>query len=102
MKKDSNKNRPKVSVVIPSYNHEKYVVSAIESVLTQTLENFELIIIDDGSTDSSAELIAGINDQRISFYTQLNQGAAKTINRGIGLAKGEVYFHIEFRRSVPS
>ena len=89
MKKDINKNRPKVSVIIPSYNHEKYVVAAIESILAQNFADFELIIIDDGSTDGSTKLIETINDKRISLYTQLNQGAAKTINRGIGLSKGE-------------
>ena len=89
MKKKSNRNSPKVSVIIPSYNHERYVGGAIESVLAQTFEHFELVIIDDGSTDGSVKLIEGITDKRIRFYTQLNQGAAKTINRGIGLARGK-------------
>ncbi len=89
MKKASKKNGPKVSVVIPSYNHERYVQGAITSVLEQTLEDFELIVIDDGSTDNSVKVIQEIPDSRISLHTQLNQGTAKAINRGIGLARGK-------------
>ncbi len=89
MKKKPNTNKPKVSVIIPSYNHENYVVRAIQSVLAQTLNKFELIIIDDGSTDSSAQRIKQIKDKRIKFFAQENQGAAETINKGIELSKGE-------------
>ncbi len=77
-----------ISVVIPAYNHEKFVGAAIESVLDQTWDDLELIVVDDGSTDSTADVINGYNDPRLAYYYQENQDAYNTINRGIGLAKG--------------
>ncbi len=78
-----------ISVVIPAYNHEKFIGPAIDSVLNQTWQDFELIVVDDGSTDKTAEVIKGYDDPRISYYHQENQDAYNTINRGISLAGGE-------------
>ena len=78
---------PKVSVIIPAYNHERFVAAAVESVRSQTLADFELIIIDDGSTDRTLQVLEGIADPRIRLLSQENRGAAGTINRGIGLAR---------------
>lgn len=86
---------PKVSVVIPVYNAEKYLAECLDSVLAQTLQELEVICIDDGSADSSLELLkeyAG-KDDRISVYTQENCGLAETRNRGMKKARGE---YIEF------
>ena len=80
---------PIVSVVLPVYNGKSYLIGAINSVLNQSFEDFELIIIDDGSTDDSADLIRAYDDPRIFFYQQENQGLAATLNRGIALARGE-------------
>lgn len=80
---------PLISVVIPAYNHDKFIGSAIESVLDQTFSNLELIIVDDGSTDSTAEVINSYTDSRLSYYHQENQDAFNTINRGMSMAKGE-------------
>ncbi len=80
---------PKVSVIIPAFNHQEYVLEAVESVLGQSLKDLELIIIDDGSTDNTLEQLKRVIDERVRLFTQENQGAAKTINRGIGLAKGQ-------------
>ncbi len=80
---------PDISVIIPVYNHEKYIRAAIYSALNQTYDNFELIIIDDGSKDDTKKIIEKIDDIRIRFFHQENQGAHKTINRGIRLAKGK-------------
>lgn len=82
-------NNPKISVIIPAYNHEKYIREAIYSVLRQTVTDFELIIINDGSTDGTEAVIQGIEDPRIRYFSQENQGAHNTINRGIELARGE-------------
>lgn len=81
--------KPRVSVVIPAYNHEKFIGPAIDSVLQQSFEDFELIIVDDGSTDNTAGVIKQYSDPRISYYYQENQDAFNTINRGISLATGE-------------
>ncbi len=78
----------KVSVVIPAYNHEKFIGAAIDSVLNQSLQDFELIIVDDGSTDNTAAVIKAYSDPRIHYFHQENQDAFNTINRGMGLAKG--------------
>ena len=82
--------RVDISVVIPSYNHARYIVNAIESVISQSCSNWEIILIDDGSTDSTREIL----DQRyrdnpkIHLFYQSNHGAHQAINRGIALANG--------------
>lgn len=80
---------PKISVIIPLYNHEKYIEEAVLSVLEQTVSDFELIIINDGSEDNSSDVVKKIKDNRIRYYYQENQGAHNTLNRGIDLARGE-------------
>jgi len=82
-------SRPKVSIIIPAYNHELFISEAIQSVLAQTLQDFELIIIDDGSSDATFSRIEEFRDPRIRVFRQENQGAARTINRGMSLAQGE-------------
>lgn len=82
-------SQPLVSVVIPAYNHEQFVGYAIESVLAQTCQDFELVIVNDGSTDGTERVIQGYDDDRIRYYYQENQDAYNTINRGIALAQGE-------------
>ena len=79
---------PLISVVIPAYNHEKFIGAAIDSVLGQTVADFELIVIDDGSTDGTAAVVQKYDDPRLSFYHQENQDAFNTINRGLGMARG--------------
>jgi glycosyltransferase involved in cell wall biosynthesis len=78
-----------VSVILPVYNAEKYISEAIWSILNQTHKNFELIIIDDGSTDRSLEIIETIIDPRIILITRENRGLIKTLNQAISLAKGD-------------
>lgn len=78
-----------VSVVIPAYNHELFVGPAIESVLNQTWQDLELIVIDDGSTDKTGEVVQSYKDERLSYFFQENQDAFNTINRGLDLAQGD-------------
>ncbi len=80
---------PLISVIIPLYNHEKFIYEAAVSVLEQTYDNLELIIIDDGSRDNSVATVSTISDNRLKLYTQKNIGAHATINRGIASAKGD-------------
>jgi glycosyltransferase involved in cell wall biosynthesis len=81
---------PRVSVIIPSYNHEKYVAEAIQSVLDQTYQDFEIVITDDGSSDSTVSIIKSFTDPRIKLFCfPKNQGAAVAANHCIAEAKGE-------------
>ena len=73
------------------YNHEKYVGEAIQSVLDQTFQDFELIIINDGSTDHTEAEILKFKDERIRYYSQENRGLSATLNRGIELARTEYF-----------
>ena len=79
---------PLVSVVIPAYNHEKFIGAAVESVLQQTCSDLELIVIDDGSRDRTGEIVQSYSDSRLSYTCQENQDAFNTINRGMGEARG--------------
>jgi glycosyltransferase involved in cell wall biosynthesis len=78
-----------VSVIIPSYNHAKFLRHTVESVLNQTYKRIELIIIDDGSTDDSVAYLQSVDDSRFRFYAQENQGAHNAINRGLSIAQGD-------------
>ena len=80
---------PLISIIIPAYNHEMFVADAINSVLNQSFADFEIIVIDDGSTDNTLAEIKKIDDPRIRLFHQTNIGAAKTINRGIDLSHGQ-------------
>lgn len=78
-----------VSVIIPSYNHAPYIGDAVESVFSQSYTDFELIVVEDGSTDNSLEVLSGFSDPRLKILTQPNQGAHAAINRGLRAATGE-------------
>lgn len=81
---------PKVSVVMPLYNAEKYVRKSIESILNQSFKDFELILIDDGSTDNTVYRASEINDKRIRVYhNSCNKGIAYSRNRGLETCKGD-------------
>lgn len=83
---------PKISVLMPAYNVEFYVIEAIESILNQTFSDFELIIIDDCSTDKTWEILQAYpsKDKRITLYkNEKNLGISKTRNKLIGLAKAK-------------
>lgn len=85
-------NKPKISVIMPNYNGEKYLVEAIESILNQTYRDFEFIIIDDGSTDNSVKIIKKYaqKDKRIKLLTnKKNLGLIKSLNKGLKIAKGK-------------
>lgn len=79
---------PDVSVIMPVYNVERYVASAIRSVLQQTYNNLELIIVDDGGKDSSLEICRSFSDPRIRIISQANRGLAGARNTGIRHARG--------------
>ncbi len=80
---------PRVSVVVPVFGVERFVATAIDSVLAQTFRDLELILVDDGSTDRSDEICASYKDPRIRLVRQPNAGLAAARNAGIRLARGE-------------
>jgi glycosyltransferase involved in cell wall biosynthesis len=80
---------PLISVVIPVYNGERTIYDAITSVLAQTFQDFELIVIDDGSQDSTTDILAAIHDPRLKVFSFENAGPSKSRNRGISFACGE-------------
>ncbi len=80
---------PKVSVIIPTYNRAELLKQAIASVLAQTYEDFELIIVDDGSTDDTKSVVESIGDVRIKYIWQTNQQRCVARNTGIAAAEGE-------------
>lgn len=84
---------PWVSIIIPAYNHANYLSSAIDSVLAQDYKNLELIVLDDGSTDSTAEVLKGYGDA-FHWETHANMGQAKTLNKGWLMAKGEILSYL--------
>lgn len=82
-------NAPLLSVIMITYNHAKYIREAIESILTQTYQNFELVIVDDGSTDRTSQIISRFADQRIIKLKQRNNGPSSALNEGIKKSHGE-------------
>jgi len=85
-----NFKTPKVTVFIPVYNREQYVGEAIESILAQTFSDFEILLVDDGSTDASVERIRSFSDPRIRLVSnEINLGIPKTRNKGVELARGQ-------------
>ncbi|WP_240990468.1 glycosyltransferase family 2 protein [Psychrobacter submarinus] len=92
-----NSNQPLVSVVIPCYNHEKFVKDSIKSVIAQTYENIELIVIDDGSSDNSVSKIKEIIEicgqrfVRFEFRHRTNRGLSDTLNEALEWSRGEYF-----------
>ena len=91
---------PLVSVIIPAYNHENYVQETIKSIIEQTYQNIELIVVDDGSKDSTWQKIQEMKEFcekrfiRVHFETKQNEGTCKTLNRLLSLVQGEFVYLI--------
>ncbi|MCQ9626461.1 glycosyltransferase family 2 protein [Cetobacterium somerae] len=91
------KSNPKVSIVVPIYNGEKYINRCLESILNQSYKDFEVILIDDGSKDSSLKKLCDYEkkDTRIRVFTQKNSGPSAARNRGIKESEGEYLIFID-------
>ena len=85
----------KISVILPVFNGKRFIAKAIESVLDQSLKDFELIIVDDGSTDSTREIIDSFDDERIILISQPNQGPGQARNSGLEVASGEYVMFLD-------
>ncbi|MFU0799535.1 MAG: glycosyltransferase family 2 protein [Xylanivirga thermophila] len=95
--------QPDISVVIPMYNREKYIKEAIESILEQTFQNFEIIVLDDFSSDHSCEVLKSIEDPRIILYTaDEKSGIAKLRNIGNDMARGKYIAVMDSDDIMPS
>lgn len=87
---------PLVSIVLPAFNCEKFIRFTIDSLLNQTYTNFELLIINDGSTDSTVQIIKSFSDTRIQLINNSkNKGLIYTLNKGLELAKGKYIARID-------
>jgi glycosyltransferase involved in cell wall biosynthesis len=86
----SSPQNPKVTVFIPVHNRERYIGDAIQSVLAQDFQDFDILLIDDGSTDRSVEVMRSFHDPRLTIVlNETNLGIPRTRNRGLELARGE-------------
>ncbi len=85
----------KISIIVPMYNSEKHIKKCLESILNQTYEDFELLLINDGSTDITESIIKKYDDDRIKYYKNENQGIGKARNYGIEKSKGEYIVFID-------
>jgi len=88
-------NSPFFSIIVPVYNRANFIALTINSCLKQSFENFELIIIDDGSKDNTAEVVSEIEDQRLKYVYQENSERGAARNHGVKLAKGEYVFFLD-------
>ena len=88
---------PRVTYVIPTYNHSQFILPAIESIIDQTYQNIELLIINDGSTDNTEEIVSKIVTKcenrftRFKFISRENKGLVKSLNEGLSWAEGEYF-----------
>ena len=87
-------NNLTVSVIISSYNYDRFIGETIESVLAQTRPADEVIVVDDGSTDNSTDVIRSFGSP-VTLITQKNQGVCKARNVGAGIAKGEILVFLD-------
>lgn len=97
MKKDLTEN-PMVSIITPTFNHERFIGTCIESVLKQTYQNWEMIIIDDGSTDKTESEVAKYHNEKIKYLKQENVGIwrlSETYNKALNMSKGDLIAILE-------
>ncbi|WP_169515429.1 glycosyltransferase [Anaerovorax odorimutans] len=92
---ETNPKEPMVSIVMTVYNREKYLKEAIESVLNQSYRHIELIIVNDGSTDSSEEIVKGFSDERIRYFHRENTGQLNALKYGLEKAEGNFLTRVD-------
>ncbi len=91
----TSKDNPLVSVIMAAYNAAEHIAEAIESVLIQNYRNFELIVVDDGSTDNTSDIVAGFKDDKIRCFYKENAGPASARNLGITKSQGLFLIHLD-------
>ena len=91
---------PKVSIIVPAYNSEKNIARCIDSVLMQEMRDYELIVVNDGSTDKTEDIVLGYREKlgdKLKYYYKQNTGVADTRNFGMDKASRKVYSFCGFR-----
>lgn len=90
-------NKPLVSIIVPVFNTEEYLLECLKSIQQQTYSNFEVLLINDGSTDNSKEICQdfGVTDSRFKLYSQTNAGLSAVRNKGIELSQGEYILFVD-------
>ena len=93
---------PRISIVVPLYNAERYIGACLESILSQTLADLEVIVVDDGSVDSSASIVAHYQsgDGRVRLVSQRWAGAGAARNRGIEASGGSVIMNVDANEEI--
>ncbi len=86
---------PLVSIVIPCYNAARFIQKTLESVFSQSFSNYELIIINDGSTDASGDIVKALNHPVVKYVDQTNQGVSAARNKGLSQAKGKYVLFLD-------
>lgn len=84
-------DNPLVSIILPTYNRAEFLPAALDSVFAQSYERWEIVLVDDGSTDDTVEVVRGYDDPRIRYYHQNNQGVSAARNYGAAQCVGEVF-----------
>lgn len=79
---------PRVSLIIPAFNAAQHIDACIASVLAQSMNDYEIVVVDDGSTDATGEIVRAISDRRIRLVTQENRGQSAALNRGVSESRG--------------
>ena len=82
-------NKPLISVIIPLYNKEDCILKTLESITTQDFEDYEIVVVDDGSKDNSVALIENLHNDKINIYQKSNGGPASARNYGVDHSKGK-------------
>lgn len=83
-------NRPVISVILPAYNAERFISDSLDSIINQSFENFEILVLNDGSTDNTKDIILSKKDSRIRYFEhKSNLGIIKSLNKGLYLSKGD-------------
>lgn len=88
-------NSKSISILLPVYNGEKFIVEAINSIFVSSHQNFEIVLIDDGSTDNTVPLLNKYKDDRIHLYKKSNSGLVETLNYGISKCKNEIIMRMD-------
>ena len=96
--------KPVITVIIPVYNSEKYIVEALDSILASDYANIEVVCVDDGSKDSSLEILKNYasKDKRVRVYSQSNAGACAARNYAISLSRGELILPVDSDNKITS